>query len=181
MNGTQTYQPGVKPNLTYAINDIDYYSTGDITYSNTWVKRGFIYKTGPAETSFTLTIKNNASGGGGNDWVLDDINLATCYPNLIMNPNDTAKVCAGYAVTITDTVKSYFNNYGNYQWEASSDGNTWFPIKISGGAIAPANDPHTVTPVLVNGLYQYYVDAAFTPTAAVQWLLFSTQGGYNNF
>ena len=164
LNGTQTYQPGVKPNLTYAINNIDYYSTGDITYSNTWVKRGFIYKTGPAETSFTLTIKNNASGGGGNDWVLDDINLATCYPNLIMNPNDTAKVCAGYAVTITDTVKSYFNNYGNYQWEASADGVTWFAVKISGGVITAASDPHTVIPVLVNGLYQYHVDAAFIPT-----------------
>lgn len=162
----QTFLPGVKPNLTYAINNIDYYSTGDITYSNTWVKRGFIYKTGAAETSFTLTIKNNASGGGGNDWVLDDINLATCYPNLIMNPNDTAKVCAGYSVTITDTVKSYFNNYGNYQWEASTDGNTWFPVKIDGGAINPGNDPRSVTPVLVNGLYEYYVEAAFIPAAA---------------
>ena len=165
MNGTQTYQPGVKPNLTYAINNIDYYSTGDITYSNSWVKRGFIYQTGPAETSFTLTIKNNASEGGGNDWVLDDINLATCYPNLIMNPNDTARVCAGYAVTITDTVKSYFNNYGNYQWEASADGITWFAVKIAGGAINPGLDPHTITPVLVNGLYQYYVDASFIPAA----------------
>lgn len=164
-NGAQTYQPGVKPNLTYAVNNIDYYSTGDITYSNTWVKRGFIYQTGPAENSFILSIKNNASGGGGNDWVLDDINLATCYPNLTMNPNDTAKVCAGYAVTITDTVKSYFNNYGNYQWEASTDGITWFPITISGGAINPGLDPHTITPVLVNGLYQYYVNASFIPAA----------------
>lgn len=165
-NGTQTYQPGVKPNLTYAINGIDYYSTGDITYTNTWVKRGFIYQTGPAQTSFGIAIKNNAAGGGGNDWVLDDINFSTCYPNLIMNPNDTAKVCAGYAVTITDTVKSYYNNYGNYQWEASSDGVTWFPIKISGGIITPANDPHSIAPVLVNGLYQYNVDASITPTAA---------------
>lgn len=155
-NGNQTYQPGVKPNLTYAVNDIDYYATGDITYTNAWVKRGFIYKTGPTETSFTLTIKNNASGGGGNDWVLDDINLSTCYPNLTMNPNDTATACAGLPMTITDTVKSYYNNYGNYQWEVSPDGVTWTPVSI----------PHTKTPILVNGLYQYHVDTVFIPKAS---------------
>ena len=158
---------GVMPNLTFTINDIDYYSSGNIHYSGTWEKRGFIYKTGPSETSFVIGIKNNASGGDGNDWVLDDINLSTCYPNLIMNPNDTAVACAGYPITITDTVKSYYNNYGNYQWEASGDGGTtWFPVKISGGAVVPGVDPHSITPVLINGLYQYHVDAAFTPTAA---------------
>ena len=66
----------------------------------TWQKRGFIYKTGPTETQFRITIKNNAAGGGGNDWVLDDIKLATCYPNLIMNPSDTATSCKGWPVTL---------------------------------------------------------------------------------
>jgi len=158
---------GVMPNLTYTVNDIDYYTTGNIHYTATWQKRGFIYKTGPSETSFVIGIKNNASGGDGNDWVLDDINLSTCYPNLIMNPNDTAVACAGYPITITDTVKSYYNNYGNYQWEASADGGTtWFPVKISGGAVVAGADPNSITPVLVNGLYQYHVDAAFTPAVS---------------
>lgn len=148
---------GVKPNLTYTINGVDYYTTGNIDYSGTWVKRGFIYKTGPAETQFTIAIKNNASGGDGNDWVLDDINLATCYPNLIMNPNDTASACAGFPITITDTVKSYYNNYGNYRWEVSKDGGTtWIPIGGTGSK----------TPVLVNGLFQYHVDTVITPVAA---------------
>lgn len=163
-NGTQTYLPGVKPNLTYAINDTDYYCTGDIPYTATWVKRGFVYKTGAAQTSFIITIKNNAAGGGGNDWVLDDINFSTCYPNLVMNPNDTATACAGYPITITDTVKSYYNNYGNYQWQASADGGTtWFPVTISGGSVNAGSDPQSIVPVLVNGSYQYHVDAAFTP------------------
>lgn len=157
---------GVMPNLTFTVNGVDYYTTGDIAYTGTWVKRGFIYKTGPAETNFVMGIKNNSSGGDGNDWALDDINFSTCYPNLIMNPNDTATACAGYPVTITDTVKSFYNNYGNYQWEASADGNTWFPVKIVGGSIIPGADPKTITPVLVNGLYQYHVDAMITPRAS---------------
>jgi hypothetical protein len=148
---------GVMPNLTYTINDVDYYTSGNIHYSGNWEKRGFIYKTSPTETSFVIGIKNNSSGGDGNDWVLDDINLSTCYPNLIMNPNDTAAVCAGYPVTISDTVKSYYNNYGNFRWEVSSNnGVSWIPVSA----------PGTRTPILKNGLYQYHVDTVFTPMAS---------------
>ena len=94
-NSQPTYTPGIFPNLSYTINDIDYYTTGNIPHDNNWQKRGFIYKTGPTETQFAITIKNNAAGGGGNDWVIDDIKLATCYPNLTMNPKDTSVSCAG--------------------------------------------------------------------------------------
>src|SRR6185437_7671394 len=46
-NSIQTFTPGVLPNLSYAINDVDYYTTGNILYDQKWQKRGFIYKTGP--------------------------------------------------------------------------------------------------------------------------------------
>jgi len=155
-NSIQKYTPGVLPNLSYTINDIDYFTTGTIAYDQTWVKRGFIYKTGPAETQFRITIKNNAAGGGGNDWVLDDIKLATCYPNLIMNPSDTATSCTGLPVALSDTVKSYFNNYVNWCWEKSNDGITWAGTGVCG----------TKVPVLVNGLWVYVVDTSFNSVAA---------------
>lgn len=148
---------GVLPNLTYNINGVDYYTTGDIQYTGTWVKRGFLYKTGPLETSFVMGIKNNASGGDGNDWVMDDINLSTCYPNLTMNPNDTAKVCAGGIVSLYDTVRSYFNDYTYYCWEKSVDGGvTWSSTGNCGSKV----------PVLNNGVYEYIVDTAFVAVAA---------------
>ncbi|MGN6530590.1 MAG: hypothetical protein ACTHK0_02395 [Ginsengibacter sp.] len=153
-NSKGTNQPGVLPNLTFAVNDVDYYTTGDIPWDKTWKKRGFMYKTGPNETSFTISIRNNAPGGGGNDWVLDDIKLATCYPNLIMNPNDTASACSGSPISITDTVKSYFNNYNFYRWEKSTDGINWIPLTTG----------NTKTPVLQNGLYLYYVDTVINPS-----------------
>jgi len=151
-NSTSKYNPGVLPNLAFTINDVDYYTTGDIQHNNLWEKRGFIYKTGASETSFKITIKNNAPGGGGNDWVLDDIKLATCYPNLIMNPTDTARVCAGEFVVLNDTVRSYFPNYTNFCWEVSKDhGVTWTNTGNCG----------TKTPVLKNGLWEYIVDTTF--------------------
>jgi hypothetical protein len=155
LNSQPTYTPGVLPNLSYTINDVDYYTTGNIPHDTTWQKRGFIYKTGPTETQFAISIKNNAAGGGGNDWVLDDIKLATCYPNLTMNPKDTSVSCAGSILSLSDTVRSYFDNYTNFCWEKSVDGVNWTSTGVCG----------TKVPVLNNGLWQYIVDTAFTPSS----------------
>ena len=155
-NSVQSYTPGVLPNLSYSINDIDYFTTGTINYNQTWVKRGFIYKTGPAETQFRITVKNNAAGGGGNDWVLDDLELATCYPNLKMNPTDSVSSCTGFHVQLSDTVKSAYNTYGNWCWEKSNDGITWASTGVCG----------TKVPVLQNGMWVYVVDTLFTVAAA---------------
>lgn len=137
---------GVYPNVTFEVNGVDYYSTGNMRYTGQWVKKGFTYLTGPAQTSFTLKFFNNAPGGGGNDWALDDISVATCTPNLQMLPSGTANVCMGNQVDISCVVRSYFANYVHYTWERSNDGGaTWFNTGISGIG----------SPVLVGGQYQY--------------------------
>jgi trimeric autotransporter adhesin len=153
---------GVRPNLTFDINGIDYYTTGDILYgglfpstqsgsdsNNVWVKRGFTYLTGAAQTSFTLTIRNNAPGGGGNDWAMDDIALATCSPNLTFTPSATPIVCSGNSVDLTSKVTSYFNNYTHYKWqESSNNGASWTDVTGTNGS-------GTGTPSLVSGQYEY--------------------------
>lgn len=157
-NSIPTYTPGVLPNLSFAVNGVDYYTTGDLPHTNKWVKRGFLYKTGPGETSFTLSIKNNAAGGGGNDWVLDDIKLSHCYPDLIMNPHDTIPGCAGFPVLVSDTVKSFFNSYVYYAWELSTNGgHSWTTL---------TSTRNKATPVMENGYWTYHVDTVFTPAAA---------------
>jgi len=113
---------GVKPNLAFQINGIDYYTTGDLAYQglggtqtgsdtlNKWVKRSFVYKTQPGETSFLISFRNNAPGGGGNDWAIDDIGVRTCYPSMTYSPSIAPTVCSGATITITDTVRSYYSN-----------------------------------------------------------------------
>ncbi len=144
---------GVKPNLAFEINGIDYYTTGNIEHAgaragitpeqsdtaNRWVKKGFVYKTGPAETSFVLTIRNNAPGGGGNDWALDDISIATCLPRMSYSPTNNPTVCQDNVITIYDTVRSYFNNYTYYKWQISTDGgSSWSDIGGASGTASPA-------------------------------------------
>lgn len=137
---------GVKPNLTLAIDGIDYYTTGDVAYNGIWIKKGFTYLTGPVQTSLTAMVRNNAPGGGGNDWAIDDIALATCTPNLNLQPSPNLTVCAGNEVDMFSIINSYFSNYIYWEYDKSTDnGVTWTSTGVTG----------TGSPVLVAGQWQY--------------------------
>jgi hypothetical protein len=142
--GAQTFRPGVYPNLSFAIDDLDRYSSGQIDTTG-WMKKGFLFKTGPSQTAITISIRNNASGGGGNDWAIDDIALVTCNPNLNLVPSGNAQVCYGSQVDISSTVTSFFNNYTHYRFERSSDNGATWTVPYSG----------TGTPNPVTGGYEY--------------------------
>jgi hypothetical protein len=91
-----------------------------------WVKKGFVFKTGVGQTALTISIKNNAPGGGGNDWVMDDISFATCLPTLTMRPTNSPTYCNNNQVDISVAVSTFFDNYNYYQWERSTDnGSSW--------------------------------------------------------
>lgn len=137
---------GVNPNLTFTVDGVDLYTTGNIPYTGEWVKKGFVLQTGPGQTSFTLTIRNNAPGGGGNDWAIDDVTLATCTPNLTLTPSGGANVCYGNQVDMSTLVRSYYPNYTQWTWERSLDGGaTWNSTGVSG----------TGSPTQVSGEWEY--------------------------
>lgn len=138
---------GVYPNLSFNVDGVDYYTTGNLQYSGRWVKKGFTYLTGPAQTSFTLKFFNNAPGGGGNDWALDDISVATCSPNLAFTPSNNPTICVGNTVDVGAWIRSYFNNYIYYKWQKSVDnGLSW----------ADASGVGTGTPVLNGSNWEYF-------------------------
>lgn len=117
--------PGVLPNLSFLMNDVDIYNTGELDTVG-WIKKGFVFLTGPSQTSATFSIRNSAQGGGGNDWAIDDIAVATCLPGLTMRPNNTPTYCRNGSIDLSVAVSSFYNNYLYYQWERSTDGGaTW--------------------------------------------------------
>lgn len=149
---------GVRPNLTFQIDDLDYYTTGNIPFTRQWVKKGFIYRTKPGQTSFKITIRNNAPGGGGNDWAIDDIGVATCSPNMKYSPSLSPNVCNNNAFTIYDTVRSYFDNYRYYKWQKSTDGGTnWIDVGAPFGPVAPTWNA-------VAGAWEYVSSYTVPPT-----------------
>src|SRR4029453_14231192 len=150
---------GIQPNLAFDINGTDYYTTGSIPYvgvypttqrgsdsTNIWVKRGFTYLTGGSQTSLTMTIRNNAPGGGGNDWAIDDISIATCTPTLNLTPSGGVNVCYGNQGDMYKVVPCCSPKYIYWTWERSSNGGaTWFPTGVSGIG----------SPFLMGGNWQY--------------------------
>lgn len=137
--------PGVYPNLSFSLNGLDYYSTGEIDTLG-WLKKGFVFRTGATQTSATFAIRNNSQGGGGNDWVLDDISVATCTPNLNLVPSGNTNQCYGDQVDMNCDVISYFDNYVYYQWQVSHDNGATFVDTLAMG---------TGTPVASGGNYVY--------------------------
>jgi len=158
-NLTNTYNPGVRPSLTFSVDNVDWYSSGKIDTTG-WIKKAFLFKTGATQNNAVFTIRNNSQGGGGNDWALDDIEISTCGPDLRMNYNPFFGCNNGTLVNLSDTVRYTNASYSWYKWERSTDGgNTWMnpPTPTTGQLI----------PVLTNGVYQYVTNyPAFLAYAA---------------
>ena len=162
--GTAGYIPtgpgdssGVHPNLTFNVNGYDYYTTGDMPYTGQWIRKGFTYLTGPAQTSMIIYVRNNAPGGGGNDWALDDISVASCVPSISLTPNKPDTLCRGSDDTVRFKVTAYFNNYTEWKLEKSIDGGaTWISPGLdtlgnaASGSAVPVFNP-------VSGLFEYLV------------------------
>jgi len=82
-------------------------------------------------------IRNNAPGGGGNDWAIDDIVVATCSPEVTVTPGPNPFVCDTNTVDVGAIIASYYDNYTYYKWEKSTDnGATWTSTGVS-GSITP--------------------------------------------
>jgi hypothetical protein len=179
-NGTAEYTPGVLPNLTLVVDSIDRISSGSLDTVG-WQQRGFVFETGPTETSITISIRNNAPGGGGNDWALDDISLATCPPSLLLTPDKPDTLCYGADDTVRFAISSYVNNYTEWQLNKSTDGGaTWVPAgmdtlnRADTGTVVPLYNP-------VTGLYgdmvtRYFQVPASTSITIYQLVVASTVG-----
>jgi hypothetical protein len=144
---------GVHPNLTFNVNGYDYYTTGNISHTGQWIRKGFTYLTGPTQTSMIIYIRNNAPGGGGNDWAVDDIGVSTCVPNIALTPNKPDTLCQGADDTVRFKVSAFFNNYTQWQLQQSTDGGvTWTSPGMDTLGNAPSG---TATPVYNPSTSQY--------------------------
>ena len=120
---TNTSGCPIKPNLTFLIDGVGKYNTGTLNTSG-WQQVGFTFSTGNS-TSSTFSIRNNALGGLGNDWVIDDISITQCLPTI--NQSASASKCIGTtAQTVSATVTDVNQQYQYYKWQESTDnGSTW--------------------------------------------------------
>ncbi|MBI3519383.1 MAG: gliding motility-associated C-terminal domain-containing protein [Bacteroidetes bacterium] len=110
-------------------------ATGNLAVASThtafvWGQYGFVFTTLPSQTSVDIVLINNAPGGCGNDYVVDDITLSPCGPGvgLTLLPNKTT-FCPGESMILQSNFTSGGYTNPEYQWQYSNDGgNTWTNI-----------------------------------------------------
>jgi hypothetical protein len=184
INGNAEYTPGVLPNLSLVVDGLDRITTGQLDTLG-WQQKGFVFLTGPTETSITISIRNNAPGGGGNDWALDDITLATCPPNILLTPNKPDTLCQGADDTVRFAISSFVNNYTQYLMQKSTDGGvTWVTPgndtlgNPASGSVTPVYNP--ATGLYENTVVRYYRLQPTDQTIIYRLTVASTTGNLSN-
>lgn len=128
-----------------------------------WLQYGFTFTTGSGQTSVDIVLINNAPGGCGNDYVVDDISLSPCGPGVALSivPNQTV-FCSGEALTLQSAYTSGSYVSPQYQWQYSSNGGvTWSNIS---GATSP----------------NYSISSVISSQAGMYQLLISENGNINS-
>ena len=139
----------IDPNVSFLLDGVEIFSTGDISKTNEWENFGFTFTTAPGQIELTLALQNNAPGGIGNDLGLDNITFRACGPETFVSPElDLVFLCEdGNSLELEATIIG--NQYVNpvLQWQESFDGgSTWVDI--------PNEDQTNFTPETINsGLY----------------------------
>lgn len=117
----------IKPNVSFLIDGVPVYSTGDIPENERWNTYGFTFTTAPGQTQVTLALRNNAPGGIGNDLAIDNIKFRACGPRAEILPAQVAFACEDSSNVVLDgTISGNQYDTPKFQWQQSfNEGNSW--------------------------------------------------------
>lgn len=121
----------IKPNVSFLLDGVEYYDTGIVPEDEEWNTYGFTFTTNPDQSSLTLSLRNNAPGGIGNDLALDNISFRPCGPKALILPEEIADICEdGDPIDLEVTLIGDAYDTPTYQWQQSFDqGATWDNIQ----------------------------------------------------
>lgn len=106
--------------VEFLVNGVGLYTTPIIPTGPTgqaWQQVGFTFQTNVSNA--TISIRNDTTGGFGNDWALDDIYIGDCQPSITLNP--AGLICGSINDTATGTVNDVSNIYDTYQWAVNKN------------------------------------------------------------
>lgn len=146
----QSVNDHIKPNVSFLINGDVRYTTGPLPQSETWNTYGFTFTTDPGQTSVSLTLRNNAPGGIGNDLALDNIAFRPCGPEAFILPEEIENICEdGNPITLNATVAGDQYETPAVKWQISYDeGQTWEDV--------PNGNTESIMHTELSGGYYYY-------------------------
>lgn len=119
-NGGGRTGDGVLPNLALSINGLDHYTSGTIPANAGWVQKSITFTTGNYTTA-NINLRNNAPGGGGNDWAIDDFEMYECLVILPVSLNELSASYSG-GTTLVSWSTGKDESVDKYIVEYSLDG-----------------------------------------------------------
>lgn len=122
------------PNVSFLIDDVVQFSSGDVPQNEKWNKYGFTFTTDPGQTSVKLSLRNTANGGNGNDLALDNISFQACGPAAFVTAEQTIFLCEKDNVPFSIRAEINAANQA-IQWQFSPDSVRWDNIS---GALSDA-------------------------------------------
>lgn len=130
-----------KANLKFKLTNSDTgavlaeFTTGNLVDGeNIWRQFGFMFERNKDVRNITLEIvTNNFGTGGGNDMVMDDIEIYLTIPPITLLPSLDSKICQENGETPSGiaTLEGAYSDDGTlgknliYRWEYSTDAITW--------------------------------------------------------
>jgi gliding motility-associated-like protein len=128
----------ILPNITFSIETTDgtilkTYNTGDIptTDNVVWLQKGTFF-TSPANSTQAIVVKmsNNAPGGCGNDFALDDITFRACGPMIqagfgLPGGQSNEELCQGGNANYALAANVINGNNPVYQWQINTNNAGW--------------------------------------------------------
>jgi len=116
----------IKPNVSFLLDGMVQYTTGQIPQDEKWHTYGFTFTTGPGQFSIKLTLQNNAPGGIGNDLALDNISFKACGPESSVTISPLGKICEN---SLFPELTAHIDaDTGALQWQVRTDFSSWMDI-----------------------------------------------------
>ncbi|MEZ4941658.1 MAG: gliding motility-associated C-terminal domain-containing protein [Saprospiraceae bacterium] len=117
-----------EPNISFVIDGVEVFASGNIPIDSTWRTFGFSITTAPGVSQLTLGLRNNTPGGQmniGNDFAIDNITFHACGPDVSVTELSPSPYCAGDDARLEAAVGPGFDS-PELQWQISLDGGqTW--------------------------------------------------------
>lgn len=118
----------IQPKVAFEIDGNTVCATNEIPVSATWYTFRFSFLTDPGTNQVTLSLRNDAPGGFGNDLAIDNISFRACGPDI--NTPATVFFCAGQPATLNASLANSPYSPSFYQWQSLTPGsNTWQPVQ----------------------------------------------------
>lgn len=124
----------IDPNVSFLIDGVEVYTTGEIPKTEEWRQYGFSFVTTSDQSTITLTLRNNAPGGIGNDLALDNISFRPCGPSSFIgiDRDTTIFLCIDDdPLSIVADIQAADGQDFAIQWQSSANGIDWTTLEDS--------------------------------------------------